>query len=340
MPSRRRAAVLAVDGGNSKLDLVLLGADGRLLGSARGRGASFSPEDHDRSFAVLEATLRRACDEAGIDSRKAPVAGTGIFCLAGADLPVDDRRLRRTLRAQAYTEEIVLRNDTFAVLRAGTDRAWGVGVVCGTGLNCSAVSPDGRIVRYGALGDLSGDGGGGGWLGMQALRAAIRGRDRRGPRTTLERDVPRSFGLRSPAALVEALHMNRLAHNRLADLAPVVFMASGRGDAAAQAIVDGLADEIVGMVVSAVRRLRMTRLDPDVVLGGGVARSRHPRLLERIGEGVRAVAPAARVEVLDAPPVIGAAMLGLDEVGASGGAYSRVRAALTHDRMNGYRRER
>ncbi|MDX6534113.1 MAG: hypothetical protein QOF68_1857 [Gaiellales bacterium] len=340
MPSRKQAAVLAVDGGNSKIDVVLLGADGRVLGSARGERASFSPEDHEASLAVLHRTVRRACGPAGIDVGRGAVARVAVYCLAGADLPVDDRRLLKTLRASDLSERIVLRNDTFAVLRAGTERDWGVGVVCGTGLNCSAVSPDGRLVRYAALGDISGDGGGGGWLGVQALRAAIRGRDRRGPRTTLERDVPQFFGLRSPRAVMEALHVDRIGHHRLCELAPVVFRASAGGDPAAHGIVDGLADEIVAMVVSAVRRLRMTRLDPDVVLGGGVARSRHPRLLKRIDERVRDVVEAARVEVLDAPPVIGAALLGLDELGARGGAYSRARSALTHDRMTGPRRER
>jgi len=51
--------VLAVDGGNSKLDAVLLSRGGRVLGAARGRGASFSPHDHDGSFTRLDATVAR-----------------------------------------------------------------------------------------------------------------------------------------------------------------------------------------------------------------------------------------------------------------------------------------
>ena len=37
----------------------------------------------------------------------------------------------------------VVRNDAFALLRSGTDRAWGVAVVCGAGINCVGVGPDG-----------------------------------------------------------------------------------------------------------------------------------------------------------------------------------------------------
>jgi len=340
MSSRRRpVAILAVDGGNSKLDAVLVGADGRVLGAARGRGASFSPGEHDSSFEILTRTVRRAARAAGIDPDRGEIARVAVHCLAGADLPVDDRRLQKTLRELGWSPRIVLRNDTFAVLRAGTDRTWGVAVVCGTGLNCAAVSPEGRIVRYAALGEISGDGGGGDWLGLHALRAAIRGRDLRGPHSALEREVPAHFGMRTPSEVMEAIYLGRIDHHRLTELPRLVFRASAAGDAAAGEIVDRLGDEIVAMVTSALRRLRMTRRDTAVVLGGGVARGRDPRLLARIRDGVAAVAPAARVSVVDAPPVIGSALLGLDEIGARKGAYARVRSALTHDRIAAPRME-
>ena len=172
-----------------------------------------------------------------------------MLCLAGADLPVDDRRLAAACTPAGWAERVVLRNDTFAVLRAGTDARWGVGVVCGTGLNCAAVSPDGQIVRYAAIGEISGDGGGGDWMGLQALRAAIRGRDRRGPRTALEQRVPAHFGLRTPDQVMEAIYLGKIDQHR-ADRAAAGWCCRARraGDAAAGDIVDRLADEIVAMV--------------------------------------------------------------------------------------------
>jgi N-acetylglucosamine kinase-like BadF-type ATPase len=329
----RQPAVLAVDGGGSKLDAVLLGRSGAVLGTARGRGASFSPDDHDASFARLEATLAVAVRSAGGDPSRRPLAQVAVLCLAGADLPIDDRRLMKALRQHGLADRVVLRNDTFAVLRAGTARPWGIGVVCGTGLNCSAVSPAGRIARYAAIGEISGDGGGGDWMGLQALRAAIRGRDGRGPHTHLERDVPAHFNLRTPHQLMEAIYLDRINHHRLTELPRVIFAASSAGDQAAQDIVDRLAAEIVAMVVAAARRLRMTRSDSDVVLGGGVVQSRHQRLVAHIDEGVRSQMPNARVLVLDKPPVLGAAYLGLDEIGAARRAYAQVHSDLTHDRL-------
>jgi hypothetical protein len=54
---------------------------------------------------------------------------------------------------------------------------------------------------------------------------------------------------------------------------------------------------------------------------------------KRIREGISEVAALARVHVLEAPPVTGAVLLGLDRLGASRRAAGRLRAALTHQRL-------
>ena len=69
---------------------------------------------------------------------------------------------------------------------------WGVGVVVGQGINAVGVAPDGRRARFAALGAISGDRGGGSGLGMDALGAAVRAQDGRGPRTVLERPSRRT----------------------------------------------------------------------------------------------------------------------------------------------------
>ena len=246
--------ILAVDGGNSKVDVALVSADGAVLGAARGGGTPFSPGSEERSIAALLEALAGACREAGIDPAS-PAAGARRGPVRLRRRPAGRRSPhRRALRPLSLAADLLLRNDTFAVLRAGTDRGWGVGLVCGAGMNCAAVGPTGRVVRYAALGEISGDGGGGGWLGVQAVGAAVRGRDGRGPHTVLERLVPHNYGLRGVPAVLQAVQTGRIRESP-AELAPVVFVAAAQGDAVAQGIVDRQADELVAMVVSAVRRL-------------------------------------------------------------------------------------
>jgi hypothetical protein len=64
-----------------------------------------------------------------------------------------------------------------------------------------------------------------------------------------------------------------------------------------------------------------------------VIRSGDRRFLNRIKAGILAAAPRAMIRRLDSPPVLGAAFIGLDKVGASRAARSRLRSALTHQRL-------
>lgn len=325
----KRAAVLAVDGGGSKTDVALIGRDGRLLAAVRAGGASFHPNDHGQSLSGLVAAVADAARHAGVANGDGPVAEQAAFCLAGADLPTDERRIVRALRDVGLADRVLLRNDTFAVLRAGTDRGWGIGVVCGTGLNCAGVGPDGRTVRFPALGAISGDWGGGGDVAVAAVAAASRARDGRGPRTVLEEVVTSHFGMRRPVDVVEAVYLGQIRSRTLLQLAPAVMRAADAGDEAAEAIVDRLSGEVVDMVRATVRRLRVTRRQPDVVLGGGLVRSRSNRFHHGVRQGVEEAAPGARVIVLREPPVVGAALLGLDAIGARPAAAARARRALT-----------
>jgi N-acetylglucosamine kinase-like BadF-type ATPase len=334
-PYRERLpALLAVDGGASKIDAALVAVDGSVLAAIRHRAYANFNFGHEPPLDALGEAIRRVASQAGVSRDSQPVARVGLFCLAGADLPLDDRRIARQVRGRHWVDDVLLRNDTFAILRAGTERGWGVAVVCGSGLNCAGVGPDGRVVRFPALGELSGDlAHGGGWLGRAALGAALRGRDRRGPHTTLERLVPQHFDVKRPEAVMEALYTQRLDGQRMLELAPIVFKAAAAGDAASRDLVDQLADEIVATANAAVSRLRLTRLSFDVVLGGGIFRARDPAFMARIRDGINAVAPGASMTQLEAPPVVGAALLALDAIKATTAAKERVRRELAKTRL-------
>jgi N-acetylglucosamine kinase-like BadF-type ATPase len=329
----RRPAVLAVDGGGSKMDVALLRKDGTVLGAARTPTEGFDENGGERHMTLVLGAVEAACEEAGIDPGRRPLADLGVYCLAGADLPADDRKIGRWLKREGLSARDIVRNDTFAVLRAGTDRAWGVGVVCGYGINCSGVAPDGRVTRFPAVGVVSGDWGGGAEIGEAALWYAIRAEDGRGARTSLVRSVPAAFGLKRPRQVLEGLYYRRLDPGMIARLPPVVFADAVAGDAVARGIVDRQADEVVAMAGTAIRRLRMTKLDVDIVLGGGIFRAEDPAFFDRIEAELREVAPAVRIRRLTAPPVIGAALIGLDDLGAPRAAEGRARAALTHERL-------
>lgn len=336
-----RPALLALDGGGSKVDAALVDVDGRVLGAARWDVDRPAPvlkpvrADGDEASGIDRA-VAAACRDAGIDPEARPVADMGMYCLAGADLAEDYERFEQDLSHRGWSAETVVRNDTWAVLRAGSERSWGVAVVCGSGINCAAVGPDGRTLRFPALGRLSGDWGGGYDIGSAAMWHAVRAEDGRGRPTVLERSVPQHFGLERPRELVEAFYFRRLDQARLVELPPAVFAAAQDGDDIATSIVERQADEVVTMVEAAVRRLGLAdHRDLDVVLGGGVFQNRTAGFLDRIEQGVRRVASDPHLRVVTDPPVVGAVLLGLDRLGALPEARDVARAALTHGRLAG-----
>ena len=325
-----RPRILAVDGGASKTDVVLTDARGEVLGARRVAVSSHAGLDRMGAAQALDGAIRAACRSFDVDPDRKPIADIGVFCLAGADLPVDERRIHRMLVELGWTGQSLVRNDTIAVLRAGTDRGWGIAVVCGSGMNAAGVAADGRVVRYPALGEISGDlAAGGGWIGMMALAQAVRAEDGRGRSTALSRLVPGYFELPSASAVTEAIYLGRLRQDRLVELAPLVFDAARRRDLVAREILDRVADEVVAFAVASIKRLGLARREVDVVLGGGVFRTGDRRFHQRISSGILQVAPAAAICRLDSPPVLGAVLIGLDEVGASPIAVATVRREST-----------
>ena len=245
----------------------------------------------------------------GTPERPAPrVRGIAAF-LAGADLPEEITTLQAEVEARGWAEEVYVANDTFAVLYAGSPRREGVAVVCGTGINCVAVAPDGRTATFPGLGWESGDWGGGGDLGRAALFWAVRAEDGRGPATALLDVVTTHFGRPRALDVVLAIHRGQESDRRLAELAPAVFAAADAGDGIAGWLIDVLADEIAGMAGSAARTLGLET--PPVLLGGSVAAAGHPRLLDRVRER----APGPITVVTDAP-VVGAVRYAVGRWGA------------------------
>jgi N-acetylglucosamine kinase-like BadF-type ATPase len=316
--------LLAVDGGGFKTDLALVDGSGKLLALVRGGKSSPHHIGVDGCVALLESLLAEAAEGAELDRSSVTIAE---IMLAGADLPEELAELRAAIEQRGWAPRLAVENDTFAVLRAGTDRGWGVAVVCGGGINCVGVAADGRHVRFPSLGSISGDWGGGYDVGIAAVMAAARSADGRGPKTVLEAAVPAYFELAAPFDLARAIHLKEIPRERIGELSHVVYGAAD-DDPVAAAIVARLSDEVSVFALAALRRLELEDEEVDVVLGGSLLRSAPAFAIEAIADGIAESAPRARVLVPESRPIVGAALLGLDALGVDGAAAARARAEL------------
>ncbi|MFI8236004.1 N-acetylglucosamine kinase [Streptomyces sp. NPDC085866] len=314
-------SVLAIDAGNSKTDVAVVTADGEVLATARGGGFRPPAVGVEAAMDALADPVARALSDAGL-----PAVSHVSACLANADLPVEEEQLATALHARAWGSSVEVRNDTFAILRAGVAEPRGVAVVCGAGINCVGMRPDGRTARFPAIGRISGDWGGGWGLAEEALWYAARAEDGRGEPTALSRTLPAHFGLPSMYALIEALHLEHVEHGRRHELTPVLFGTAAQGDPVARSIVHRLAEEVATMATVALARLDLLTEETPVLLGGSVLTAGHSQLNDTIHDLLSSRAPKAAVHVVTASPVLGATLLGLDRLGAGVGAGERARA--------------
>jgi N-acetylglucosamine kinase-like BadF-type ATPase len=311
--------LIGVDGGNSKTDVLLMSGAGESLAFVRGGGSS---SHGPRGAAGAVATIAELVARTGL----AEQAEHGAFFLCGADLPSDIEALEGAFAAQPWVRNAHVDNDTFALLRTGSDAPDAVAVVCGAGFNVVGRRADGRIARYPSLGWETGDWGGGEMLGREVLFLAARAEDGRGEPTVLVEVVRAHFDEPTVAAVGEAVHYGRLGSERLGELAPEVLAAAEAGDVVAGRLVERLAEEVVLAALRALRDLELERA--DVVLGGGLLQRGEGILHEQIVAWLAQRAPGTRPVVASEPPVLGAGLEALDVAGASAEAGRRLRAAF------------
>ncbi|MDT5036704.1 MAG: hypothetical protein QOE03_1889 [Micromonosporaceae bacterium] len=329
------ATLLAVDGGNSKTDVVLATATGDVLAYVRGPGSSPHRLGVTGSMRMIDNLIDDARSAAAVPTATR-IDQISVY-LAGADLPIEVERLHTAVTAMMWARAATVDNDTFAMLRAGTAMPDAVAIGCGAGTNCVARAADGRTARFPALGEISGDWGGGHHLAQLALWHAARGEDGRGTPTALSAAVARHFKRPTVASVSGGLHLGEIMTERVYELSPVLFAVAAAGDDVASAVVSRQVDEVLAMHRVTADKLHLRAAPHAVVLGGGVLRARHPQLHEPVIAGILTYAPPATITVLTDPPVVGAALLALDALGAGAAAGAALRAALRRARLDARR---
>lgn len=321
------ALYVAVDGGASKTDVVIGSATGSVLATVRGPGSSSHVLGVSGAIALVDSLVASARLRAKLPA--ATVLDRAEVYLAGADLPIEVEALEKEVGKRGWAREHRVDNDTFALLRAGTDAPDAVAVVCGAGINCVGRTADGRSARFLSLGQISGDWGGGHHLGALALYYAARGEDGRGLTTSLSTAVTETFGRATVEEVSAAVHLGEISPERIHDLAPLLFAVAAAGDEVAARVVRRQAREVVSLVRVAAGRLGLLEQTYGVVLGGSVLAARHPLLHGAVTDGIRAHSPHAGITVVAQRPVTGVALLALDALGAPPSAATRLHTALT-----------
>ncbi len=304
-----RWAGAAVDIGNSKADIAVISADGLRIRWVRAGTLTPQRLGWDGCAAAVGDGIDSATGHPGTTVDAAYVA------VAGVDFTEEEELLSAALVRTDRFGRVAVKNDSYALLASGGGLHDGVCVVAGAGMNCVGVRGD-REVRFAALGEISGDWGGGRDVAFAGLAAACRAQDGRGPETALRQAVAELFHVGQPLDVTRLLHTGALPAANLLPITELVFEAARAGDGEAVAIIQRQAGEVAAFVRAAHRRLGIRLGDVPIILGGSLLRLGgtviHDAVRRELGEdGLPLIIP-------EYPPIVGALagvaqLLGLDE---------------------------
>jgi len=310
-----RRLVVAGDGGGSKTDVAVVdAATGEVVGTSRGAGCSHHQIGIEATVVVIDEAVTAALADAA--AAPSDVVHAGCY-LTAIDLESEQHAVHAALSRMPWaSRSLVVDNDVFALLRAGTDAPDAAVVVCGTGINGVAVRADGATARVLALGQISGDWGGASGLAEEVLWYAARAEDGRGDPTALRDALLRWTGRSSVHDVTLAVHAGELAFSswwgRVADVVEI----ANSGDAVAIALVERQGTEIGLLAASLLARLGLAGAAVPVVLGGGIGAAGDALLVAAAERALAERAPFATLSVVTAAPVTGAVRLALDSAAA------------------------
>lgn len=302
-------AVLGVDGGGSKTHALVADERGEVLGFASSGRSNWE----DTGLEAAGAALAEAIGGALAAAQVPPGAlAASAFGLAGLDWDPDRPMLGALLDPLGLAGPRRLENDSFIALRAGASRPFGVVVIAGTGHVAAGRDPAGRTVRTLGLGPMYGDFGSATDVAEEAVRAVADAYTGRGPATSLSRLLPPLAGCASAEQLLQRLSRGLVP---LPEAAPLVLQEAEAGDPACRQIVLHAGASLGESAAVVARRLGLGGQRFEMVMAGGLFRSRN-RLLEGVLVDTMArQAPQAVPVHLTCRPVVGAALDALDLAG-------------------------
>lgn len=146
---------LGIDGGGTKTYALLSDEHGNVLGKGKSGNGNHQTGALEAANSIQEATFG-ALAEAGL--RLEDIQHTYLG-LAGADREADYAILHPMIRQIGFTK-YTINCDTMIGLRAGTNRPYGVALICGTGTNSAGRNLQGEHYQCGGFDYMYGDFGG------------------------------------------------------------------------------------------------------------------------------------------------------------------------------------
>jgi len=261
------AFFLGIDGGGSKTTFAV-GDESAILGRSSAPSCKIQSVGEEAARAALQRGIAGACTAAKISPQDISRACIGVAGVSRADIADKLRAMIATITPAAV--EVV--GDNVIAMEAAFGGGAGVIVAAGTGSIAHGRNEVGEQARAGGWGAAVSDEGSGGWIGRQAVAAALRTNDR-GQSTALLDAVMAIWQAPSPEDIARVA--NGVPPPDFAALFPLVMKCADARDVVAAEVLRRAGVELAQLALILIERLWPVMADDRVrvALAGGIFRN-------------------------------------------------------------------
>lgn len=291
-------AVLGIDGGGTHTRASIVN-DNNVLAYAENGSIKRLRVGVEAADAHLRTILAEVFTQAGVTGVRAASVG-----VASSKMPGVYQWIMGVLGDFGVSSAEIVGDEVIA-LDAAFKGGPGILQIAGTGSNCIGRAPSGCRESAGGWSSRLGDEGSGYWIGLQAVRCALKAHDREEPTRVLE-TVGKIWGTHTIDELVNV--GDGTPAPDFAALAPTISQLAEEGDAVAlEVMAEAAADlvESVLLVRSKLRRkYRLTTEVPVAWIGSVIGKARLVR--EPFFAGLRRMAPEMPIREREVAGIDGA----------------------------------
>lgn len=303
---------MGFDAGGTKTAAVIMNEEGVILGKGFGGSGNtnFIPlEIANKSFTDAIHAARKM---AGIKKLSEGSFGQ-IKCVVVGTEP-DPKPVAPVIKKLTGTNWILHRKEGECSMVGGLVEKTGLSLICGTGSVGWGRNANGETSATSCWGPI-GDEGSAYDMARRGVNAAFWAWDGRGKKTVMVDKLLAMFGKKDFRDVCTPLYTSPNLRKDFSSLAKLVTQSAEEGDKVALQVMEDCAYQIAYLLATCANNLKMGKAGYKVAATGGLVANPKSRYFKMISRALRKIHPKAKLVPPRFEPVVGAALIALDEIG-------------------------
>jgi len=296
--------ILGMDVGGTKTRAVLVNERGEVLGQGTAGTGNYNFVPLEEAAQSFQKTITDAQKMAGISSLEVEHIVIGIEPQPNPLYPY----IKKVVKHKG----IERRPEGECSMVGGLVEKVGLSLIAGTGSVGFGRNKKGETHVTSCWGTI-GDEGSAWWLANQGVNAAFWAEDKRGSQTILLPWLQEYFKVKSLRDACTRIYTDPNVRRTFSQFSRMVMKAAEEGDRVARSIVQRGAEEIVIILTTCAKVLKMERSAYRVAATGGLVEN-GGRYFDLIRKGLQAQNPQVELVIPNFPPVVGAVLIALDVI--------------------------